>query len=108
MKAWRELEEEASHSRAEQVGNVPEIAYQRLCPAKPSDVRNQLRSFDRKDEFPALCLSDPSLYRCGSRPGVKRRVKFDGSEMLRVVLEPLVRWQRGGIETTLPMPIKPT
>ena len=31
----------SSHSRAKQVGNVPEVAHQRLCPIEPLYVRNQ-------------------------------------------------------------------
>src|SRR4029453_17501889 len=108
MKARWKLEEEASHSRSKHVGNVPEVAHQHLCPTEPLNVRNQLRSFDREDEFPTFCLSDPRLHRRGGRPRVKRCVEFNGFEMLRIVLEPLVRRKRGGVESTSPMPIKPT
>lgn len=108
VKAGRELKEKATHARTKEVGDMSEVADECVRSAEPFDVGDQFGNFDSVDKFSPSCLPLPPAYRCWSRPGIKRSVKFNGSEMVRVMGEPIARGHVGSVKPAPPVPVEPT
>jgi hypothetical protein len=66
--ARRQLEKEASHSVAEDIGDYPEIPDEGFGTLEPFDMRNELANLDRVNEIVVSRLAAPRLHAGYRRP----------------------------------------
>jgi len=64
VKTGRELEKEAAHALAKQIGDMAEVTDQRFRAGKAFGVRDEFRGFDRENEFPPPNLANPRAHGC--------------------------------------------
>ena len=86
-----ETEQEASHHRAEEIGDQTKVFDQLGSAGKSPCVRDELIHFHRVGEPTRARLAGPGLHGRGGRPGIIRRIELNGIEGACVVIEPFVR-----------------
>ena len=102
----RQLKQKAAQLWTEHVGNLIKFTDQILCALKAFLVRDGAIDFDGVAKV-LRCITFPIFNGRQLGRAIKRRIKLDGIELLRVMIEPVMRRQIIRIKCTLPFPIIP-
>src|SRR5690606_36887999 len=86
----RQLEQEATQARPEQVGNVTEVLHKRLRVTETLHVRDQLADLNGIREALPPDLPQPAFHIRFGRPRIERSIDLDRAEILRVMREPVL------------------
>lgn len=107
VEAGGELEEEAAHAGAEEVGDVGEVLDEGFGVFEAAGVGDEFVDLDGVGEAVAAGLFEPGLNGGEGGPGIEGGVELDGFEVAEVVGEPLVGGEGLGIEAATPVPVEP-